>query len=133
MLAGFFHRVLDLFVCPVTEEIHKEIIFPLSFLAGSRFDVCQVDFIFFKYVEHVGQCARLMCGAEKYGGLVLTGRFSIFFADYQKAGDIIGNILDIFANDLQAVDFRGDGRADCGGIIFLGGHLSGLSRLRPPE
>ena len=62
-----------------------------------------------EYVQHIGKCSCLVCGTEDYRGLVFAGRPGIVPADSQKAGDIVRDVLDVFADHFQTVQLGGNG------------------------
>ena len=77
MLTRFFQPLLDLLVRSMAEEIHKEVVFPLPFLARPRFYIRQVDIVLLKDIEHISQSAGFVGSAEQDGGF--TGNdFKVF-------------------------------------------------------
>jgi len=107
MAAGLPNSLADIFIAFVSLTVDEEVVFPLAFFAGPGFDVCKINIAGFEYVQHVGQCTCFVGGAEKHRGFVVAGPFCVLLADDQEAGNIVGNILDIFTDDFQAVQFSG--------------------------
>ena len=108
MLAGLIESLYNVIIRPVAEEIHKEVILPLAFFARPGFYIRQIYLVLFENIQHVCKGTCLMCGAEKYRCFVFARTPAVFFADCQKAGNIICYVLDILADDFQAVQLGGD-------------------------
>src|SRR3972149_4579087 len=128
MLAGVFQCSLHTLLSAMTKEIHKEIILPLPPPAGPGFYIRQVNAVLLEDIQHVRQGPCFMRRAEQYRCLVVAGGLGILSPDYEETRHVVGHVLDILADNVQAVQFRRTLRSDSRGFRLLGRHLSRTRR-----
>ena len=118
-----FHYFLHILVVEVPLKVYKEDVLELTaFLRRSALYFAQVDFGIVKLLQEVGQGARLVRESSNDRGLVLTTRLIVeALAQYDKPGEVLTRIFDVFEKDRQVIlpcrDVRTDG---CRTFFFFG-------------
>ena len=76
-------------------EVYKEVILPRFFLARSRFNLGEVDFVLLERFQRIMQCADAILRGKHDRGLVAAGACRVFAANHQEPRDVFAGILNV--------------------------------------
>ena len=105
-------------------EIEEKLVFPGAAVDGAAFDFLQVDAVFCERIERSKERARTVGQAHGDGHFARIGQRRLRFAcwaEEDKAGEVLGVVLDGGGQDDAAVVFGGAAAGDgCGSFVTAG-------------